>query len=986
MRIPESYEVIEERHIGDLASDSVLLRHKKTGARVAVLSNDDSNKVFYIGFRTPPADSTGVAHIIEHTVLCGSRAFPVKDPFIELAKGSLNTFLNAMTYPDKTIYPVASCNETDFRNLMHVYLDAVFYPNIYKDPRIFKQEGWHYEMESADAELTINGVVYNEMKGAYSSPDEVLQRQILNSLYPDTTYAIESGGDPDCIPDLTREAYLDFHRKYYHPSNSYIYLYGDMDVFDHLTFIDESYLSGFDALEVPSGISLQKAFDSPKEKEFFYPVMPEEDEREKTFLTWNCSVGTSLDPKLTIAFGALDYALCSSSGAVIKRALIDAGIGQEVYSTWESGIRQPYFSVTAKNADPEQKEEFCSIIRRVLKEQIEKGYDKKALLAAINNDEFKYREADYGRFPKGLLYGLQMLDSWLYDDSKPWIHIESGSIYKELKKEVDSGYFEELTRQYLLDNPHCTVLTLRPKKGLTEEKDAALKEKLAAYRDSLSEKERQQIVDDTKALTAWQDEPDSPEDLAKIPMLRREDLKREAEPLINALSETDGISVLRHDVFTNGIVYLDFAFDMEGLPEELWPYAAALRFLLLMMDTAHYTYGDLANEINIRTGGMGTMPNLYPETGSDRFKTLFEVSVKVLTEHVHDAFELVNEVLMTTAFDNPARLKEILEETRTRAQSMLASGGNQTAAMRALAGVSGASARTERISGVSGLRLVEHLCEEVRDEKRAKELARLFGNLSVFLFRKEKLLLDVTATKGEAEEEIAKELRGFAGSLHTGSTKEAIADAKKLIEGYENVCGPDPVEQEAFTTSGQVQYVALAGNYRRHGFEYTGAMRVLKVMMGYDYLWQNIRVKGGAYGCSNMYRRNGEAFFVTYRDPHLKRSLSVFREAAAYIRGFEADERTMTQFIIGAMSELDIPKTPGARGVHSMYAWLTKITQEMIQRDRNELLDATMEDIRALADLLDAFVSDNRICVVGGAEKIKQHGGLFSRIEPLSGT
>ncbi|MBR5116232.1 MAG: insulinase family protein, partial [Lachnospiraceae bacterium] len=510
MNIPDSYEVIEQRRIDDLNSDGMLLKHRRTGARIALLANDDDNKVFYIGFRTPPEDSTGVAHIIEHTVLCGSREFPVKDPFIELAKGSLNTFLNAMTYPDKTVYPVASCNDTDFKNLMHVYLDAVFHPNIYREEKIFRQEGWHYEMADAEDEITINGVVYNEMKGAYSSPDDVLGRQILNSLYPDTTYSIESGGDPEVIPELTYEAYLDFHRRYYHPSNSYLYLYGNMDVEERLRFLDEAYLSRYEALPIDSAVPLQKAFDGPKESEFFYSILPEEDEKQKTYLSYNTSIGTSLDPKLTIAFDAIDYALCASSGAVIKKALISAGIGQEILSTWDSGIRQPYYSIVAKNADPEQREEFCAIIERVLKEQVEKGFDKKALLAAINNAEFKYREADFGRYPKGLLYGLQMLDSWLYDDGKPWIHIESGAIYKELKKETEGRYFEELVEKWLLGNPHRTILTLKPKKGLTEEKDAELKEKLRQYRDSLTKEERQRIVDETAALKEYQETPDSP--------------------------------------------------------------------------------------------------------------------------------------------------------------------------------------------------------------------------------------------------------------------------------------------------------------------------------------------------------------------------------------------------------------------------------------------------------------------------------------------
>ncbi|MBQ3789582.1 MAG: insulinase family protein [Lachnospiraceae bacterium] len=978
MKIPDSYELIEQRRIEDLNSDGLLLKHRQTGARIAVLSNDDDNKVFYIGFRTPPEDSTGVAHIIEHTVLCGSRDFPVKDPFIELAKGSLNTFLNAMTYPDKTIYPVASCNDTDFKNLMHVYLDAVFHPNIYAEQKIFRQEGWHYEMETPEDELKINGVVYNEMKGAFSSPDDVLDRQVLSSLYPDTTYSIESGGDPEVIPDLTYEAYLEFHRRYYHPSNSYIYLYGNMDIPERLAFLDEAYLSHYDALAIDSAVPLQQSFAEPKEFTHEYPILPEDDEKQKTYLTYNASVGTSLDPKLTIAFDAIDYALCASSGAVIKKALVSAGIGQEIVSTWDSGIRQPYYSIIAKNADPEQKEEFLKIIERVLSEQVQKGFDKKALLAAINNSEFKYREADFGRYPKGLLYGLQMLDSWLYDDSKPWIHIESGEIYKELKKETQGRYFEELTEKWLLKNPHRTILTLRPKKGLTEEKDAALKEKLKTYRDSLSEEERQRIVDETAALKEYQETPDAPEDLAKIPLLRREDMRREAEKLVNRDQTIDGTPVLRHDIFTNGIVYLDFVFDLKMIPPQLYPYAGVMRGLLAMMDTEHYSYGDLANEINIRTGGIGTGISLYPLLDSDGCLMKYEVSAKVLKENLHDAFELVTEIIRTTRFDDPVRLKEILEETCSRGHAALPASGNQTSAIRALSGISEYARLYDQLNGIDALRLIEELCKEVRDEARAGEFSQIFRVLSALIFRKENLMVDVTVTPGELEEEIAEEIRSFAEGLTKEIPEITMAKYYDVPQAERG--------KEAFTTPGQVQYVALAGNFKKHGFQYTGALRALKVMMGYDYLWQNIRVKGGAYGCMSSFRRNGDAYFVTYRDPHLLRSLDIFRKAAEYIRTFHADERTLTQYIIGAVSDLDTPKTPSTKGAASMYARMIGLTQEMIQKGRDELLDVTEEDFRALADIIDAFVSDGQVCVVGNAEKVKQHNDLFTHVEPLAGT
>ena len=499
MRIDEvaAYEQISNSEIKEINSHARLLRHKKTGARVVLIENDDENKVFYIGFRTPPKESTGVMHILEHSVLCGSKQFPVKDPFIELAKGSLNTFLNAMTYPDKTVYPVASCNDKDFQNLLHVYLDAVLYPNIYNHDMTFRQEGWHYEMESIEDELTINGVVYNEMKGAFSSPDDVLEREIFNTLFPDTPYSEESGGDPKVIPELTYEHYLEVHRQYYHPSNSYIYLYGNMDMAEKLQFIDEQYLSAFERLEIDSQIPIQKAFDKPIEVKKYFSVTESEPLEDNTYLSYNCVTNDCLDRKKYIAFQVLDYALCATPGAVLKQALLDAGIGKDIYSFYDNGIRQPYFSVVAKNAEGTKKEEFLAIIRNVLTEITEKGFDKDTLRAGLNYYEFKYREADFGSYPPGLMYGLQILDSWLYDDNKPFIHLAAEDTFAALREDIETDYYERLLKEALLDNTHCSVVVVEPKRNLVEQEEKQLKEKLAAYKDSLSKEEI--VLGDKKA-------------------------------------------------------------------------------------------------------------------------------------------------------------------------------------------------------------------------------------------------------------------------------------------------------------------------------------------------------------------------------------------------------------------------------------------------------------------------------------------------------
>ena len=558
-----AYRVLTRRTVSELNSEGYVLEHKKSGARLFLLSNEDDNKVFSIGFRTPPYDSTGVPHILEHSVLCGSEKFPVKDPFVELVKGSLNTFLNAMTYPDKTVYPIASTNEKDFHNLMDVYMDAVLHPNIYKEEKIFRQEGWHYELESEDAPLTYNGVVYNEMKGAFSSPESVLDRLIQQTLFPDTCYGVESGGDPKNIPDLTYEQFLNFHRTYYHPSNSFIYLYGDMDMAEKLEWLDQEYLSHYDRndreAQIDSHIPMQKGFDAPKEVEAAYSITEEEDEENGCYLSISDVAGTDLDPKLYVAFQILEYALIDAPGAPLKQALLDAKIGGDIMGGYDSGILQPYFSVIAKDARADQKGEFLAVVKGTLRKLANEGLNRKSLLAAMNYYEFKYREADYGNYPKGLMYGLQCMDSWLYDGD-PMMHLAYGDTFAFLKEAVQDGYFEQLIKDYLLDNPFEAIIVVKPEKNLTAKEDARVAEKLAAYKERLTAEEKQALIRQTKELKEYQDIPSSPEELALIPMLERKDIKKEAEKLKWEEHKIHGIQVLHHDIFTSGIGYLRVLF------------------------------------------------------------------------------------------------------------------------------------------------------------------------------------------------------------------------------------------------------------------------------------------------------------------------------------------------------------------------------------------------------------------------------------------
>ena len=720
MKDLQAYEVQKEEDLKGIKAKGYLLRHRKSGARVVYIENDDNNKVFSIGFRTPPSDSTGVPHIMEHSVLCGSRNFPAKDPFVELVKGSLNTFLNAMTYPDKTVYPVASCNDQDFQNLMHVYMDAVFYPNIYEHEEIFRQEGWSYQLDSAEDKLKYNGVVYNEMKGAFSSPEGVLDRVILNTLFPDTSYANESGGDPEVIPELTYEQFLDFHRKYYHPSNSYIYLYGDMDIEEKLHWLDQEYLGKYDREPVDSRIRFQEPFAEMQEKVIPYSIASEESEEDNTYLSYNKVVGTSLDKELYLAFQILDYALLSAPGAPLKKALTDAGIGKDIMGSYDNGIYQPIFSVIAKNANEEQKEEFIQVIEDVLRASVKNGIDTKAIEAGINYYEFRYREADFGNYPKGLMYGLQMMDSWLYDEEKPFIHIEALDTFKFLKKQIGTGYYEELIQKYLLDNPHGAIVIVTPEKGRTARMEAELEEKLQKYKESLTAEEVEAFVQKTQALEAYQSEPESEENLEKIPVLKREDISREIEPIINEEMTLAGVPVIFHEIETNGIGYVDVLFDMSLVEEQDLPYVGILQSVLGIIDTKRYDYGTLFNEINVNTGGISTSLELYNDVTNIRekaFKATFEIKGKALYGKLPVAFDMMREILMESKLDDGKRIREILAMLKSRLLMKFQSSGHVTAVLRAQSYASPAAKLKDMTNGIAFYETVSYIEEHFEEEK-----------------------------------------------------------------------------------------------------------------------------------------------------------------------------------------------------------------------------------------------------------------------------
>lgn len=963
------YEILDEHRVEDVQSDGFILRHKKSGARIAILSNNDDNKVFYIGFRTPPEDETGVPHIIEHTTLCGSKKFPVKDPFIELAKGSLNTFLNAMTYPDKTVYPVASCNDQDFKNLMDVYLDAVFNPNITKYEEIFKQEGWHYELTGKDDELKINGVVYNEMKGAYSSPDEVLSSQIYRSLFPDNTYSKDSGGNPEYIPKLTYEAYLDFYHKYYHPSNSYIYLYGDMDVVERLEWLDKEYLSLYDYKKVNSEINKQPAFDEIKNIEAQYSITMDDTQENKTYLSYNRVVGDTLDEMLYQAFDVLDYALVSSPGAPVKQALIDAGIGDDVYGSYDAGILQPVFSFVAKNANASQADEFESIIENTLKEVVKTGINKEALLAGINSSEFKFREADFGQFPKGLLFGLNCLDSWLFDDMKPFIHLECLGTFAKLRKAVDTDYFEKLIQEYLLDNTHGSSVTVKPKRGLGNEREEALAKELSDYKASLSDEEIKKLIEDTEHLKKYQEEPSSDEDLRKLPMLTRADMKKNAMPFSNIEDELLDVKVVRHDIESNGIDYISFLFDAGDFAQSELGYLGFFTNALGLVSTEKYSYTDLANATNIYTGGISTGTASHPDIKDrNNFVFKFEVKLKVLEKNLDKALELMEQMLLSSDFTDTKRLGELVAQIKARLQANLSSSGHLVAAMRSMSSFSRYALYQDELKGIAFYRSICRIEKELSESP--KSVSDKLAAIAKKLFARNRMLISFTGNNEaycNAKPSLEKVIAGFNKMSAVGNQAEVHFNTAK----------------EAFIDASQIQYVAKTGDFICEGYEYTGALRLLRIILSYDYLWINVRVKGGAYGCMNTFLRSGESYFVSYRDPNLSDTLDVYDRIPEYIKSFSPDERDMTKYIIGTFSALDTPMNPEAKGSRSLSAYLEGITYEQIQKERNEILNAQPEDIRRLADLVEAVLKKDSICVIGNENMIKESAGLFENVEKL---
>ena len=964
-KIYHGFKVLRREELEEVASTGYVLEHVRSGARLVYLANGDDNKVFTIGFRTPPADDTGIAHIMEHSTLCGSRKYRLKEPFVELVKGSLNTFLNAMTYPDKTVYPIASRNAKDFANLMDVYLDAVFYPLIYENKYTLKQEGWHYELSGPEDRLAYNGVVYNEMKGVYSAPDALLTYCGSKVLFPDTPYRFESGGLPEAIPNLTQAAFEKFHQTYYSPENSYIYLYGDLDIEANLAHLD-SYLQAFTKTgQVHSEIPLQPMSEFTVEVNETYPVAAGEDTHAKTFLELQVVVGESTDVKTTTALKLLKSVLLDTESAPLRRALLDAGVGKDISGNFEASLRQPILSVRASGSEPELREKFVQVLYRTLQKLTREGLDKELLEAALNYQEFKLREADFGLYPKGLIYGLSMFDIWIYGGD-PLASFKYNELFKELRAALKTRYFENLIETYLMDNSHKALLVLKPEPGKEERAQKDEAQRLARLQQTFTREQLQTFAAECQELHARQGKLDSAEALASIPLLSRQDIRREVEQVPSEKEKLAGGSLYFVPLPTNKITYLNWYFDVTGMEPQLLPYCNLLCDVLGRLDTEPYKYADLSKYTSMYTGGITFNFSAVPApTDCNRYQLEFEVHAKALTAQVPKLFRLLEAIALKTSFTDKARLQELVGTLLTDWDNNFFSRGQEVAKTR-LGAYFSASARVDEQDYLSYYQFLKDL--NAHFEERASQVLQTLRDLTGQLFNKTECLMTY-ACESEARSQVYQQIVDFNGSL--GESKYAGKPAVILAA---------PGRNEGIETPGKVQYVTAGGNFREHGQEYTGAMLVLATMLRYEYLWTKIRIQGGAYGANALFSRSGEMYFTTYRDPQLTASLDAFQGLPAWLRNLKLTERELTKYVIGTISGLDTPLPVSYKTVRVAMQELGEgVTVAQRQKTRDEILDVQLADLQALAAPIAKVLADNYLCVVGGKQPIEAAGNIFTK-------
>ena len=960
--IYHGFRLVEERFVPEIDSRCLHFEHIRSGARLLKVLNGDTNKTFCIGFKTLPESDNGAPHILEHSVLNGSSSFPVKSPFDVLLKGSLSTFLNAFTSKDYTMYPVASMNLTDYFNLMHVYLDAVFNPLIYSDPRILKQEGWHYELTDPDKPLNFTGVVYNEMKGSFSNPQRELWYHTFRHLFPDNAYGFESGGTPEAIPTLTEEQFLNFHRKYYHPENSYIFLYGDADTEQELERINTGYLERFEQTGNTVGIADQPPFGAMKRVVETYAVTESSDLDDKAFLTYNFVAGLNTDLALTLALDLLCEVLVNQESAPVRLALAEAGIGQDV-SASSSNFMQHAVQIAAINANASDLDRFMEIIDQTLRKVATDGIDRAEVEGVLNRMEFRLREGDDAQ--KGLTYLNMALPRWFFAGD-PIAGLAYEKPLAELKQWIASGTLEELVSRWFLDNPHSLLLGLEPAPGLERERAEQTEARLVEYKAKLSAEALGALVRETEELVAHQQRQDTPEALATVPVLKLSDIGRAATFFDVQPMEVSGVKVLTHERFTNDVLYVNLFFDLHGLPQELIPYAALLASLTGSLNTENYSYGALNQALNIHTGGFFTSLRTYlPGSDDNRLACRFVVTTKAMNGKVGKIFELGEEILGHSIYRDPERLRTVLTRHRSQLDSHVKGSGYHVASRRLASYFSNQGAFNELTGGLSYYWFIDGLVQNF--DKEAEVIMASLERTAALVFNKTGMIVSVTGA--------AKDFPAFSDGLTllAGQLPATVVPAKtwNLLQASLN---------EGLMAASNVQYVVKGFNYRKLGHEWNGRMRVLNQVLSTDWLQTRIRVVGGAYGGFSSISPGGNFTFNSYRDPNLSATLENFDATPGYLASFDADPETMARYIIGTVAELDAPLTNSQMGDQAVSMHFMGRTREDVQHDRDLVLSTTAADIRAFEELVREVLAQGRYCVYGPAGRLEAEAGLFGSL------
>lgn len=959
------FKLLDTHNIDEINSNAFVYEHEKSGARLLHLKNDDDNKVFSVAFRTPPKDSTGVPHIIEHCVLSGSRKYKTKEPFMDMVKGSLKTFINAMTFSDKTIYPVASRNEKDFRNLMDVYLDAVFFPMIHEDKTIFMQEGWHYNLENEDASLKYNGVVYNEMRGAYSQPTTLLREYIGASLYPDSTYQYSSGGNPDHITQLTFEDFKQFHKDHYHPSNAYIYVYGNGDIEAYMKHMDEEYLSHFNKTDVNTSIEKQQPLATRAYVDGAYHVAKDEPTENKTYLSMSFVIGDATDPQNHVVGDILKDALVSAAAGPIKKALLDAGIGEDIMVSFDGGI-QLNLSFIAKNANLDQKEAFEQIILETLRDLVKNGIDKNLIESSINIVEYDMREAT-GFATKGIIYHIYSMNAWLYD-GHPTSLIAYNDVIDSMRQLAQTNFFETFIQEKLIDNHHSSVVSLKPIQGLNDEKADADKEKLASYKASLSKNELAILLEENKVLKNKQLSPDSKEALDTIPKLSIGDVDKDAECIPIEVIEEERYKIIKHEIFSNDIAYVEFLFDTTMVSKEDIPYIPLLSELIGKVDTTTYSYGDLNNEIYKLTGGINITSRTYTNTNNQEFYPKLILGGKAITSKINELTRLMNVLIQESIFEDEKRIKELLLQSKSRMEMAINRRGDSYAASRLTSYFLPSSHYGEKVKGFDYYWFLMDLMVtfEASPQKVMEKLKSLYDQI----FNINGLIISFTGDSHSYE-------------VFEKYYTEVLANLNATTFESQSYNFELEVKNEGIAASSNVQYCAKGFNFKALGYEYSGKMQVLRSILSSDYLHDRIRAKGGAYGCGINFSDNGNVIATSYRDPNLEQTLNVFDEMADYIDGLSLDDEDITRFVIGAISRLDAVLTAKGKGTFATANYISGITQEMIQNEREEILNVTLNDLKSLGTLVREVMSKEYHVVYGNDVKIRE-AGVFKEIHALN--